>query len=148
MTPFDTDRTESKRQSLLFCLFVVFSVIFIKIYLPLKYLPIIFKMITRRQKLGLSFIFLSLAASVVSLAQAQNSRKRFRRWKVRPINQKRRKEGLFATLIRDMMKSDEMQFFKYTRMTVNQFNHLHELIKSDIQKDHKKVTFLPENDLF
>lgn len=132
----------------MFCLFVVFSVIFIKKYLPLKSLPIIFKMITRRQKLGLSFFCLSLAASVVSLARARNSRKRFRRWKVRPINQKRRKEGLFATLIRDMMKSDEMQFFKYTRMTVNQFNHLLELIKSDIQKDHKKVTFLPQNDLF
>lgn len=100
-------------------------------------------MITRRQKLGLSFFCLSLAASVVSLARAQNSRKRFRRWKVRPINQKRRKEGLFATLIRDMMKSDEMQFFKYTRMTVNQFNHLLELIKSDIQKDHKKSHISP-----
>lgn len=127
----------------LFCLLCMFIDILIKrgkLRKTGSYTNLISKMKTNKQKMQvliLSYLFLSLATFTVAVITKQRIRKK-RQWKVRPINRNRIKEGVFSTLVKDMIMSDEEQFFKYTRMTINQFNHLHELIKLDIQKDKKK----------
>lgn len=67
--------------------------------------------------LWLSAMFLMHICGVTAILH--KSRKRNRRFGVRPINRKRKTEGLYATLVRDMLKLewDQDQFFKYTGMT-------------------------------
>lgn len=62
-----------------------------------------------------------------------------------PMNRKRNSEGLFATLIRDMLKLewDEEQFHKYSRMSKRQFLNLHKLVAPYLQKDKKRLHIAP-----
>jgi len=89
-------------------------------------------------------VFLTLA-TITATALNLKGKKRIRRYKVRPINRQRRKEGLFATVLKDMvnMETDHTQFFKYTRMSPAQFGHLLKLVKPIIQKDESKNPISP-----
>lgn len=68
-------------------------------------------------------------------------KKRVRRWSVRPINRNRNKEGVLATLLKNMehMETDHQQFFVYTRMTPNLFSVL---LSKIVQKIVVVVLFL------
>ncbi|XP_030762705.1 protein ALP1-like isoform X2 [Sitophilus oryzae] len=96
---------------------------------------------------NLAYLFLTLAGSVATLAEVHANRRRHRRWGIRPINKKKESEGLFSTLFKDMWKFDAEQFFKYTRMTQNQFKELLALIGKDIQKDKKRRHISPQERL-
>lgn len=93
----------------------------------------------------LSYIHLNLATLVCLM----NKRKRVRRCGVRPINKKRKTQGFFMTLVRTMKTGelDGEQFFKYTRMTKNQFSYLLHLAGPSLQKNEKKFHIPPEHRL-
>lgn len=90
---------------------------------------------------GFLFLYFSCCVAVV----LHEKLKRQRRFGVRPMNRKRNSEGLFATLIRDMLKLewDEEQFHKYSRMSKRQFLNLHKLVAPYLQKDKKRLHIAP-----
>lgn len=61
-------------------------------------------------------------------------RKGERRWGVHPLNQMRREQGHFNNLFKEMLVHDHDQFFNYTRMTPERFEHLFGLIETKITK--------------
>ncbi|KAJ8913796.1 hypothetical protein NQ315_002702 [Exocentrus adspersus] len=65
------------------------------------------------------YLFLLLISSAFLL-----TKKRLRRYGVRPINRARKQKGMFANLCTTMLKEDHEMFFKYTRMNPNMFLHL------------------------
>lgn len=77
-------------------------------------------------------------------------KKRVRRWSVRPINRNRNKEGVLATLLKNMehMETDHQQFFVYTRMTPNLFNVLLSKIVPSITKNSCGGSLSPRHRLF
>lgn len=87
---------------------------------------------------GFFYLFLTMSTCAACIMSAKPVRKR--RFGVRPMNRKRNSEGLFVTLIKDMinLEWDEEQFCRYTRMTKAQFSHLHKLIFPIIKKCRKK----------
>lgn len=99
------------------------------------------------QTLGITYFLLSFTTNVIAIAKLKKTRRRRRRWGVRPINKNRNNDGLYATLIKDMWQYDEEEFFGYTRMTKNQFKCLVQLMSLDLQKNKKKVHIRPEQRL-
>ena len=68
-------------------------------------------------------------------------RKRF--W-VRPINQKRKQQGEYANLIREMQLGDHESFFKYFHMSLTLFEELLHLVAPLIVKsDQKRESITP-----
>ncbi len=65
----------------------------------------------------------------------EENRKRF--W-VRPINRKRKQEGEYYNLVREMQLSDHESFFKYFRMSPNLFEKLLCLVAPIIVKCEQK----------
>lgn len=59
--------------------------------------------------------------------------RRLRRWWVRPINENRSYQGDFEALFQEL-KDDTVMFFRYTRMTVDTFYTLLEMIAPKLQK--------------
>lgn len=94
---------------------------------------------------NLAYSFLTLVTNVVAVANTRQ--KRHRRWGIRPINRKKESEGLFKTLFKDMWELDDEQFFKYTRMTQNQFKEILTLVEKEIQKDRTKRHITPKERL-
>lgn len=91
------------------------------------------------------FFFMSTIAVLM-----KKKKKRVRRYSVRPINRKRREDGAFATLFRDMqsLEYDSDQFCRYTRMTPDVFKKLVRLVGPSIQKHRNIITTLsPEHRL-
>lgn len=62
-------------------------------------------------------------------------RKGERRWGVHPLNQMRREQGHFHHLFEEMLAHDHDEFFNYTRMTPERFDHLFKLIETKITKE-------------
>ncbi|XP_018404196.1 PREDICTED: uncharacterized protein LOC108780842, partial [Cyphomyrmex costatus] len=69
-----------------------------------------------------------------------------RRWWVRPINVKRSEYGDFATLFAEL-KEDADLFFRYTRMNVDIFNELLQMIRPYLQKTSLRTPICPEQRL-
>lgn len=81
-----------------------------------------------------------MAVLLLSLTTAVNALRkvRIRRFKTRPMNRNRNKEGVYVTVFSGMKNKevDENQFFKYTRMTMKLFEYLLQ-VRSFLQKDGK-----------
>lgn len=69
-----------------------------------------------------------------------------RRWWVRPINLKRGEYGDFVTLFAEL-KEDADLFFRYTRMDVDTFYELLQMIKPYLQKRSQRKPICPEQRL-
>lgn len=63
------------------------------------------------------------------LAKKQLNKRRTRRWWVRPINYGRETQGIYNNLFREVITTDHEQFFEYTRMNVQQFNYICDLVR-------------------
>lgn len=62
-------------------------------------------------------------------------KQRKRRFWVRPINQNRLQQGDYAALFQEL-KEDVDMFFKYTRMTVDCFYTLLEMVRPQLEKSN------------
>lgn len=51
-----------------------------------------------------------------------------RRWPIRPINQYRKQFGRFHNTLKVMLKQDPEEFYKYTRLYVEEFTNLVSLL--------------------
>ncbi|XP_011874581.1 PREDICTED: uncharacterized protein LOC105565748 [Vollenhovia emeryi] len=78
----------------------------------------------------------------------RNKRKRWinRRWWVRPINERRGQNGDFATLFAEL-KEDPDLFFRYTRMDVDTFYELLDMVRPYLQKTSLRKPICPEQRL-
>lgn len=104
--------------------------------------------ITRKTRIAVNiFDVLSSATALVCLLKKK--KKRTRKYKTRPMNQNRDKDGFFYALIKDMksLECDFEQYFKYSRMTPALFQCLAELIGPALQKDITKNPLSPEHRL-
>lgn len=69
-----------------------------------------------------------------------------RRWWVRPINLRREDYGDFATLFMEL-KADADLFFRYTRMDVDTFYELLQIVQPFLQKISLRKPICPEQRL-
>lgn len=68
------------------------------------------------------------------LAKMQLNKRRIRRWWMRPINYSREIQGIYNNLFRELRTTDHEVFFEYTRMNVQQFNYICDLVKPYLVK--------------
>lgn len=68
--------------------------------------------------------------------------KRNRRFKVRPLN-RNKKFSVYNNLLEYAKTQDREQFFKYTRMSPEMFDHLLKYIEPYIKKDPSKLPIKP-----
>lgn len=67
-----------------------------------------------------------------------------RRWWVRPLLRNREKRSQYYNLFQYIKEKDDEQFFKFTRMTVNQFEKLLDLVKDRLIKISPRKPLSPE----
>lgn len=84
----------------------------------------------RRKILG----SLALALGVWFLQLEKQRREASRRWWVRPILSRRKEFGDYENLLQEMRLSDQDMFFNYTRMDIQQFDQLLELVGPALKK--------------
>lgn len=83
-----------------------------------------------------------MIALIVVVLRKRRTRQR-RQFRIRPLNLNRRSQSQFVYFQR-MKESDEKQFFKYTRMSVNQFDSLLEKGTPIIGKRGISLGIIPE----
>lgn len=66
-----------------------------------------------------------------------------RRYKVRPMNLRNRKNSVYENLLNYAKNNDREQFFKYTRMSPEMFEHLLTLIGPYLRRDPSKLPIAP-----
>ncbi|XP_044254905.1 uncharacterized protein LOC123005289 [Tribolium madens] len=90
--------------------------------------------------------YLLAAAGLLMLTAAYyGGTKRITRcWKTRPIYTTRRKNGFYRASFLPMKKQDSEQFFKYTRMTVQVFDHFCQQLKEKLVKRRISDGICPE----
>jgi len=80
---------------------------------------------------------LEAVAAFVVLDEEENKSSKTREW-VHAINKKRETLGEFHRLVQEL-KKDTKRFHMYFRMTMEEFDFLHELIKPDIYKQNTQL---------
>jgi len=76
-------------------------------------------------------------AAFVVLDEDERNKRSTRTW-VHDINTKREGLGEFRRLVQEL-RNDSKRFHMYFRMTMEQFDYIHELIKSDIYKRNTQL---------
>lgn len=76
-------------------------------------------------------------AAFVVLDEDERNKRSTRTW-VHDINTKREELGEFRRLVQEL-RNDSKRFHMYFRMTIEQFDYIHELIKSDIFKQNTQL---------
>ncbi|XP_025262921.1 uncharacterized protein LOC112637408 [Camponotus floridanus] len=93
----------------------------------------------------LAYVLVVLMIGTYILKRQTSFRWINRKYWVRPINIRRPIQGDFDHLLQEM-KTDPYMFFRYTRMSVNVFNHLLEIMKPFLtKKSHRAL--VPEQRL-
>lgn len=72
----------------------------------------------------------------------------YRRWWIRPTNRNRHVFGLHKTLIDTMRNLDEDEFFTFTRMSVETFDELLNLLRGRLQKHSQRQYIVPDIRLY
>ncbi|XP_018575296.1 protein ALP1-like [Anoplophora glabripennis] len=105
-------------------------------------------MIIRKKQLLMSCLALQLNVATLYMKWKHQKRKRwhYRRWWIRPINQRRKELGHFSTLFQEL-KADPELFFKYTRMDENTFYELLKIISPQLIKHSIRPFISPEERL-
>jgi len=76
-------------------------------------------------------------AAFVVLDEDERNKRSTRTW-VHDINTKREELGEFRRLVQEL-RNDSKRFHMYFRMTIEQFDYIHELFKSDIYKRNTQL---------
>ena len=87
-------------------------------------------------------IFLLCVVGLHAYKKRQN-----RRWWIRPVNQQRKKFGFYSVLVNIMRTKDQEEFFKFTRMSLNQFKNLHSLVDQQLTKNETRKVISSEERL-
>lgn len=85
--------------------------------------------------------------NVENLSKVEKPRNKQRqRWWVKPHNclQIRHSYGAYEKVFKYFKINDYEEFFKFTRMTMPQFNYLHELLKPKLEKNSHCEFLCPE----
>lgn len=83
------------------------------------------------QKLKMANVLTFTALAKLGLLRTQN---RVRRWSVRPINKCRRQFGRFLNAFKVMQAEDAEEFYKYTRLYLEEFNTLVKMLEPNLTK--------------
>ncbi|KAF2897013.1 hypothetical protein ILUMI_09162 [Ignelater luminosus] len=87
----------------------------------------------RRKKLKL-LLLAAVAHRKSLLLPKYKIKQKNRRWQIRPLNQHRRTCGRFASILKVMLQEDQEEFFKYTRLYVDEYKELVALIDGKLNK--------------
>lgn len=71
---------------------------------------------------------------ILLLIKMRMNRKRTRRWWIRPLNYSRETQGTYRNLFRELRTMDHEEFFDYTRMNVQQFDYICNLVRPYLTK--------------
>lgn len=84
----------------------------------------------------LHILLMSQCRNLVLLAAKikRLKKKKIRRWWVRPVNYPRNTQGIYNNLFRELKTTDHEEFFAYTRMSVQQFNYICDLLNPYLTK--------------
>lgn len=85
----------------------------------------------------------AIANLIMGIAEIEEETRSNRRWWVHPINQSRKIYGDLYSLIADMRQHDPEMFFSYTRMSMEQFDWLLDLVGPSLTKFSRREP-LPE----
>lgn len=78
------------------------------------------------------------AALLLSASAVVVCRRRIRRFGVRPFLKRRRLFGQYEKMFLYFKEHDEVEFFKYTRMSPKSFDYLLSLVEKDLKKHHRR----------
>ena len=72
-------------------------------------------------------------------------RRRLPRYWVRPSLQKRKEQGCFHTLFKELRENDRENFFRFCKMSPESFDYLAYMVAAKISKKNNKIlgTYLP-----
>lgn len=84
----------------------------------------------------LYILLLSLSRNLLMLSAAKirTLKRKVRRWWIRPVNYPRESQGIYNNLFRELKNTDHEEFFEYTRMAVQQFNYICDLVNPYLSK--------------
>ncbi|XP_071578889.1 uncharacterized protein [Temnothorax nylanderi] len=94
--------------------------------------------LTRSLKLKILLLLLLLIYYMRLKRMNVHKRWQNRRWLVRPVNQQRKQQGEYDNLFQEL-KNDEEMFFKYTRMNIQHFNKLLNMLECYLVKRTKRA---------
>lgn len=93
-----------------------------------------------------ALVAINLVEIVLQLLRKKKQKTKRKYW-VRPMLLQRKHKGHFHTLFQFMKDNDDEQFFKFTRMTVLQFERLLELVQESLIKRSIREPLSPEHRL-
>lgn len=98
-----------------------------------------------RETFLLTTVLCSWNVHLLQIYEVQKrKRKRYRRWWVRPCNRLRNLEGAFEKIFLKYKQTDHEMFYKMTRLTVDLFDELLEIIGPHIHKISYREFLSPE----
>lgn len=84
---------------------------------------------------------------ILQLLRRKKKKTSKRKFWVRPMLLQRKKKGHFHTLFQYIKIKDHEQFFKFTRMTVSQFEELLQILRESLTKKSIREPLSPEQRL-
>jgi len=94
-----------------------------------------------------TFVVVNLTTIILQLLRKKKKKLTKRKYWVRPMLLQRKQKGNFYTLFQFIKNNDDEQFFKFTRMTVPQFERLLELVQDPLTKRSIREPLSPEHRL-
>lgn len=90
-----------------------------------------------------------VALQLIQLMNLLKENRNLRRWWVKPHNtlEVRVRDGAFNKLFEYFRINDHEEFYKFTRMTPQQFEELHEMVKHRLQKYSRRTPISSEQRL-
>jgi len=92
------------------------------------------------------FVAINVIKIIIQLLNKKRKRSKKKYW-VRPMLLQRKSKGHFNNLFQFIKNNDNEQFFKFTRMTVRQFEVLLEIIQESLRKKSIRESLSPEHRL-
>jgi len=94
-----------------------------------------------------ALVAINLSAIILHLLRKKKKKALKRKYWVRPMLLQRKEKGHFYTLFKYIKDNDHEQFFKFTRMTVPQFEKLLNLLREPLTKRSIREPLSPEHQL-
>jgi len=91
-------------------------------------------------------VAINLIKIIIQLLQKKRKISKRKYW-VRPMLLQRKSKGHFNNLFQFMKNNDDEQFFKFTRMTVRQFEMLLKIVQESLRKRSIRESLSPEHRL-
>lgn len=86
------------------------------------------------EELLVSILTMQCCNLLLVLLKKKCVKNRIRRWWVRPVNYSRETQGTYTNLFKELRTMGHEEFFDYTRMNVQQFDYICNLVRIYLTK--------------